>query len=66
MSWDENCSTNIRKSIIERFLERLSKGYDNEPYLDDEIAQLIQEQCKTFSDSRWVEKMNMLIARNRI
>ena len=57
---------NIKQSIVEEFLERLSKGFEDEPYISEEIVRLIEEQLNEFSDGEWISKIRNILRRNRI
>ena len=58
-------TSEIRKAIIDGFIERLSKGYDDEPYIDDEVANIIINQANGFSEQSWKNKIETIIRRNR-
>lgn len=66
MTWSGKSSTDDKKRVVDNFLERLSAGYENEPYIDDDVALLIEQQSKKYSDARWVAKIKTTLGRNKI
>lgn len=63
MAWSGETTTDEKKSVIDNFLNRLSAGYENEPYIDQEIANLLDEQSKKYSDAKWTTRIKMTIGR---
>lgn len=57
---------NVKQSIVEEFIERLSKGFEDEPYISEEIARLIEEQLNEFTDGEWISRIKNILRRNRI
>ena len=64
MVWERKSTSDDKKEVMDSFLERLAKGYENEPYIDSEISAILEEQCKRFSDIKWVSKIKLLMGRN--
>lgn len=64
MVWERKSTSDDKKEVMDSFLERLAKGYENEPYIDSEISAILEEQCKRFSDNKWVSKIKLLMGRN--
>lgn len=64
LAWERKASSDVKKEVMDRFMERLSKGYENEPYIDSELSDLLQKQCEKYTDSKWVAKMKVSLGRN--
>lgn len=64
MAWtDKNTTTEDKKNVINSFVERLAQGYENEPYIDEDIASLLEKQCQKYSDGAWTSKIRMSLGR---
>lgn len=63
--WDGKSTLDDKKNVVDGFLNRLSEGYENEPYLDDEICELLEKQCQQYSDAKWLSKVRVVLGRNR-
>jgi len=59
--WNGGSSADDKKSVVDEFLTRLSAGYENEPYLDQEITELLEQQCQKYSDAKWTAKIRMML-----
>lgn len=66
MAWTGKSTTGEKKNIVDNFLNRLSAGYESNPYIDNEIAVLLEEQSKKYSDAKWTAKIKTTIGRHRI
>lgn len=64
--WERKSTSNDREAVMEAFLERLSKGYENESYIDSEISEILEGQCERFTDNKMVAKIKMTLGRNKI
>lgn len=66
MIWERKSTSTEREAVMDAFLERLSNGYENEAYIDSEISEVLEKQCKRFTDSKLVAKIKVTLARNKI
>lgn len=66
MAWTGKSTTDEKKNVVDNFLTRLSEGYEGDPYIDNEIASLLEEQSKKYSDAKWTAKIKTTIGRHRI
>lgn len=66
MAWTGKSTTDEKKNVVDNFLNRLSAGYESDPYIDNEIAVLLEEQSKKYSDTKWTSKIKTTIGRHRI
>lgn len=57
---------NIKQSIVDEFLERLSKGYEDEPYISDDVVKIVEEQVSESTDGEWIARIKNTLRRNRI
>ena len=62
--WEGKSSADEKKAVMDEFLSRLAAGYENEPYLDAELSQRLEAQCKKYSDAKWTAKIRMMLGRN--
>ena len=65
MVWADKASVEDKKSVVDNFIERLAMGYEDEQYIDDEIATLLEKQCNKYSDGAWSSKIRMNLGRNK-
>lgn len=65
MVWTGKSSTDAKKNVVDNFLNKLSAGYESAPYIDNEIATLLEEQSKKYSDAKWTAKIKTTIGRCR-
>lgn len=66
MVWGDKSSTvDDKKQVVDYFIERLAMGYENEEYIDEEIATLLEKQCSRYSDGAWSSKIRMNLGRNK-
>ena len=65
MAWTGKSTTDEKKNVVDNFLTRLSAGYEGEPYIDSDIASLLEEQSKKYSDAKWAAKVKTTIGRYR-
>ena len=65
MVWTGDSTTEEKKRVVDSFLQRLSAGYEHDPYIDNEVAELLEEQSKKYSDAKWTAKINTTIGRHR-
>ena len=65
MVWNDKSSVDDKKRVVDQFIERLSLGYENEQYIDEDIAVLLEKQCQEFSDKAWSSKIKMNLNRNK-
>lgn len=63
MAWNGETTTDEKKRVLDNFLNRLAEGYENESYIDQEIANLLDEQSKKYSDANWTTKIQLTIGR---
>ncbi len=66
MAWTGKSTTDDKKKVVDNFLERLSAGFEGDPYIDDEIASLLEKQSQKYSDAKWTAKIKTTIGRNKI
>ncbi len=66
MVWEGNSTTDERKNVVDSFLSRLAKGFENEPYLDDAVCSLLDTQCRKYSDRNWTAKIHQTLGRNKL
>lgn len=66
MAWTRKSTTDEKKNVVDNFLNRLSAGYESDPYIDNEIAVLLEEQSKKYSDAKWTAKIKTTIGRHRL
>lgn len=66
MAWTGKSSVDDKKMVIDNFLNRLAMGYENDPYIDSEIATMLETQSKKYSDAKWIAKIKTTIGRHRI
>ena len=64
--WERKTTSDDKKEVMDSFLERLSKGYENEPYIDSEISKVLEEQCKKYTDNKWIAKIKVSLGLNGI
>ena len=60
----QKVSSEIRKSIVDEFIERLSKGFNDEPYINNDIANTVKNHIQQFSDNEWINKNMIVLRRN--
>jgi len=65
MAWSGKSTTDEKKGVVDNFLSRLSAGYETDPYIDNEIASMLEEQSKKYSDAKWTAKIKTTIGRCR-
>ena len=65
MVWNDKSSVDDKKNVVDYFIDRLALGYENEEYIDDEIASLLDKQCQKYSDGAWTSKVRMNLGRNK-
>lgn len=65
MTWAGKSSVDDKKMVIDNFLTRLAAGYENDPYIDDEIANILESQSKKYSDAQWIAKIKTTIGRHK-
>ncbi len=65
MAWEGKSTTDEKKNVVDNFLNRLAAGYESDPYIDDEIAALLEKQCSKYSDAKWIAKLKTTISRHR-
>ena len=63
MVWEGKSNADEKKAVVDEFLIRLAAGYENEPYLDAEITELLEKQCSKYSDTKWTAKIRMMLAK---
>lgn len=61
MVWEGKSSADDKKAVMDEFLNRLAAGYENEPYLDAELSELLEKQCRKYSDAKWTAKIRMML-----
>ena len=59
----KNTNNDELKRTVDAFMERLSAGYHNEPYVDEDISQLIEKQCKKFEDHNLATKFTLAMGK---
>lgn len=64
--WTEKSSADEKKAVIDEFMERLAAGYENEPYLDEELRAMLARQSEQYSDGKWTTKVRLMLEQNRI
>ena len=64
--WTEKSSADEKKAIVDEFIGRLAAGYENEPYLDEEVCSMLEEQCKKYSDAKWTTKIRLTLGKTHI
>ena len=64
-AWGTDTSVEDKKNVVDQFIERLAMGYENEQYIDDDIAALLERQCSKYSDGAWSSKIRMSLGRNK-
>ena len=65
MVWAGKSTTDDKKNVVDNFLTRLSAGYEGDPYIDSEIASMLEDQSKKYSDAKWTSKIKTTIGRHR-
>ncbi len=64
MAWENKTTSDIKKNVTDSFIERLAKGYENEPYIDEAISAILEEQITKYTDTNWVAKIKVSLGRN--
>jgi hypothetical protein len=62
MVWEGKSSAADKKAVMDEFLNRLAAGYENEPYLDTELSELLEKQCRKYSDAKWTARVRMMLS----
>jgi hypothetical protein len=62
MVWEGKSSAADKKAVMDEFLNRLAAGYENEPYLDAELSELLEKQCRKYSDAKWTARVRMMLS----
>ena len=66
MVWDKKSSAEEKKAVMDEFLDRLAAGYENEPYLDMELSEVLESQSQKYSDTKWTAKIRMMLNHTQI
>lgn len=66
MAWTGKSTTDEKKSVVDNFLARLSAGYEGDPYIDGEIASILEQQSAKYSDAKWTTKIKVTLGRYSI
>lgn len=59
-------TTDEKKNVVDNFLTRLSAGYEGDPYIDGEIASILEKQSAKYSDAKWTAKIKTTLGRYSI
>ena len=63
MVWNEKSTMEDKKNVMNNFVERLAAGYDNESFIEEDVAVLLEKQCQKYSDHAWTSKIRMNMGR---
>lgn len=66
MAWTGKSTTDEKKNVVDNFLTRLSAGYEGDPYIDGEIASILEKQSAKYSDAKWTAKIKTTLGRYSI